>query len=363
MSTQSMAPTDRSAPAALGALAGVRAVFALEMKQRVRSRGWYILLGVWFAVIGLVAMLTALNASVAQGPAGPVLYELIVGFVLFFGLLLAPALSANAVNGDRAAGTLAILQVTLLKPGQILAGKWLASWVASLGFLVASLPFLAWGLALGGVRPLSAAVAVVMLALELGVVCAIGVGVSALASRPLFSIVVTYMLVALLGLGTLIGFGLSLTLVRGTVSANYPTYQSYSELTPSTEIDLGYVCEGAISNVPAVHTDRVTWFLAANPFVIVADAIPHGAEDPDRSMYEPTGVMQGISSAVRLAQAGPEYSQPCVNGEAQVAAPDTLPIWPLGLAVQLALAAVLLAFGRRRLVTPVRRLAAGTRIA
>ena len=363
MSTQSSAPTAPAAPSALGTLAGVRSVFVLEMKQRVRSRGWYVLLGVWFAVIGLVAMLTALNASASEGPAGPVLYELIVGFVLFFGLLLAPALSANAINGDRAAGTLAILQVTLLRPGQILAGKWLASWVASLGFLVASVPFLIWGLALGGVRPLSAVVAVVMLAVELGIVCAIGLGVSALANRPLFSIVVTYMLVALLGLGTLIGFGLSLTLVQGTVKTNFPTYEPYTEVPLDPDLAPGYTCDGPIVDIPVAHTDRVAWILAANPFVIVADAIPHGEPDPERSMYEPTGVMQGISSTVRLAQAGPEYSQPCANGEARTSAPETFPIWPLGLVVQLALAAVLLAFGRRRLVTPVRRLAAGTRIA
>jgi ABC-type transport system involved in multi-copper enzyme maturation permease subunit len=361
MSTQSTAAAP--GPAQLRPLSGIRSVFALEIKQRVRSRGWYILLAVWFVVIGLVAALTAANASASDGPTGPVLYELIVGFVLFFGLLLAPALSANAVNGDRAAGTLAILQVTLLTPGQILAGKWLASWVASLGFLVASLPFLIWGLALGGVRPLSAVVAVVMLAVELGIVCAIGLGVSAIANRPLFSIVVTYMLVALLGLGTLIGFGLSLTLVQGTVKANYPTYQADAPLTSDPDPGPGYTCEGPMVDTPVVHTERVAWFLAANPFVIVADAIPHEEADPDPYNYSPTGVMQGISSTVRLAQAGPEYTQPCVNGEVQPATPDTFPIWPLGLVVQLALAAVLLAFGRRRLVTPVRRLAAGTRIA
>ena len=64
------------------------------------------------------------------------MFELVVGFVLFFGLLVAPALSANAITGDRAAGTLAILQNTLLTPGQLLWGKWLAAWVASLAFLV-----------------------------------------------------------------------------------------------------------------------------------------------------------------------------------------------------------------------------------
>ena len=350
MSTQSTAATQ--GPAQLRPVSGIRSVFALEIKQRIRSRGWYILLAVWFVVIGLVAALTAANASASDGPTGPVLYELIVGFVLFFGLLLAPALSANAVNGDRAAGTLAILQVTLLRPGQILAGKWLASWVASLGFLVASVPFLLWALALGGVRPLSALVAVLMLAVELGIVCAVGVGVSALAARPLFSIVVTYMLVALLGLGTLIGFGLSATLTEGTVKANTPDYGPVGGNYTGE-----YTCTGPLVDVSAVHTERVAWILAANPFVIVADATPSEAVDGS------TGVMEGISSLVRYAQAGPEYTVTCANGEVRPEAPDGVPIWPLGVALQVALAVLLLGLGRRRLVTPVRNLSAGTRIA
>ena len=68
-------------------------------------------------------------------------------------------------------------------------------------------------LALGGVNPLEAFVSLLVLAIELGLVCALGVGISALAGRPLFSIVTTYMMVALLCIGTLIAFGLSMSLV------------------------------------------------------------------------------------------------------------------------------------------------------
>lgn len=340
----------------LGFAGGVRSVFSLEMKQRLRSRSWYVLLTVWFFVIGLVATMTAVNSSLETGPRGPILYELMVGFILFFGLLIAPALSANAVNGDRAAGTLAILQVTLLRPGQILAGKWLASWAASMGFLVASIPFLVWALALGGVRPLSALVAVLMLAVELGIVCAVGVGVSALAARPLFSIVVTYMLVALLGLGSLIGFGLGAFLTEGTVKANSSTYTYGNGMDEHT-------CSGPLREVPVAHTERIAWILAVNPFVVVADSIPV-AEEADGNGFAANGVMEGISNLVREAQAGPENTMPCLNGESRgTRPPDVPPIWPLGLTLQTALAALLVFLGRRRLVTPVRKLSAGTRIA
>ena len=225
-------------------LRGVGHVVVLEAKQRLRSRGWYIMLAVWFLVIGLVTWLTwaswnaqqELNRSVSS-PDGPVpdlppqsagpgsmIFEVVLAFVLFFALIVAPALSANAVNGDRAQGTLAVVQATLLSPGQILAGKLLAAWLAALAFLAAAAPFLGVGVVLGGMSPVTIAVSLLMLAVELGIVCTIGVGVSALAGRPLFSIVVTYLLVALLVVGTLIAFAFGAALARGTVWANTPSY-------------------------------------------------------------------------------------------------------------------------------------------
>jgi len=341
----------------LGFFKGVGTVFALEMKQRLRSRGWYILLAVWFVVIGLVAAFTAWVTD-QEAAAGQVLFELMVAFVLFFGLLVAPALSANAVNGDRAAGTLAVLQVTLLRPGQLLAGKWLASWIASLGFLAASVPFLLWALALGGVNPGIAAISLLMLGLELGVVCALGVAVSTLANRPLFSIVVTYMLVALLSIGTVIAFGLSTPLVRGTVEANMPQWEDAYTQPSGTESE--FSCVGPLFEVDVYHTDRTAWLLAANPFVVLADALPYS----DDGMSG--GPLQGIGQAVRYAQAGAESSGPqCINGEPRAfdAPASSFPIWPLGLTVQFAGAALALVLAWRRLRTPAQRLAAGTRIA
>ena len=141
-------------------LGGVFAVVGMELRQRLRSRGWYIMLGIWFGLIWLVAALTWISwkaqtnrtdfdyvdpAMLAHGP-GSLIFEVVLAFVLLFGLLVGPAFSANAISGDRAGGTLAIMQVTLLRPGQILWGKFLASWVAALAFLVVSVPFLIFGI-------------------------------------------------------------------------------------------------------------------------------------------------------------------------------------------------------------------------
>lgn len=387
------------APAArpkLGYLSGVGTVFSLEMRQRMRSRGWYVMLAVWFAAIALVAGLAALTSGIAQG-TGQLMFELVVGFVLFFGLLVAPALSANAITGDRSAGTLAILQNTLLTPGQLLWGKWLAAWAASLAFLAAALPLIAWAMLYGDVYLPGVPAFLLMLAVELGIVCAIGVGVSARANRPLFAIVSAYLLVALLGLGTLIVYGLSFALVKETVSVSEQSWpndpwaqveyddsglaldengqviadqEAYFAMLDSQWDPNAYVCGPATYQTQVFHTERTTWLLAANPFVVVADAVPSPrAGEPER--YSSTaegmavnGPMAGISQGVRLSQAGAEFQQPCINGVKRTdPLPGGTPVWPLGLGLQALLAATLVFLGRRRLVTPAGKLAPGTRIA
>jgi ABC-type transport system involved in multi-copper enzyme maturation permease subunit len=374
--------TQRPPARGAGYLGGIWDVVVLELKQRLRSRGWYIMLGIWFLLTGLVTWLTwaAWNAQrEAQrsysnfvppetGP-GSMIFEVVLAFVLLFALLVAPALSANAVNGDRAGGTRAILQVTLLRPGQILWGKFFAAWAAALAFLVASTPFLIIGVALGGMTPGHVLVALLMLAVEVGVVCAIGVGISALAGRPLFSIVVTYLAVAGLVFGSLIAFGLGTGLSQGTIMANQAQYRSYSPYEPLEEqpapMDPEYTCSGPLQAQPAVHTDRVAWMLAMNPYVVVADAIPYPVRTSNAyGMSSPVGAIESISQGARYAMAGPAGTYPCANGEAKPRyLAQSTPLWPLGLGLQLVLAGLLMWLGWRSLRTPAHRLARGTRIA
>lgn len=391
----------------LGFFAGIGTVFRMESRQRLRTRGWYILLVVWFVVIGAVAALAAYATGawesdsgdygyVAGGSGvGQVMFELVIAFVLFFGLLVAPALSANTVSGDRSSGTLAVLQNTLLTPGQILAGKWLAAWVSSLAFLVVSLPMVVWAVTFGDVYLPAVPVFLLMTAVELGVACAIGVGVSARAGRPLFAVVSTYLLVALLALGTAIAYGLSFQLVEeqvtvsGQVWPNEPwskvQYNDAGEAVDGqgkviedqeaylakvqreedsyTREPEAYVCGPETYRTSVFHTERITWLLAANPFVVIADAVPARASTGAQA---DSGVMHSLSQGVRESQAGVPGQTPCLDGKKQkvpVATASGAPLWPVGVLVQLCLAAVALFLGWRRLRTPVKKLPRGTRIA
>lgn len=359
-------PREQATAPALGYLAGVGTVFGLEMRQRVRNRGWYIMLGIWFVAVAAVVGLAALSVGADGFGAGQVMFELVIAFVLFFGMLIAPALSANSITGDRANGILAILQNTLLTPGQLLWGKWLASWVASLGFLVVTVPLIGWAMTYGDVYLPAAPVLVGMLALELAVVCALGIGVSALANRTLFAVMVTYLLVALLGIGTLIAYGLSLQLVRTEVQVSnqvWPEAYMNGEFYGPWDED-NYTCETQTYTQETFATERITWLLAANPFVVVADAAPRSPAPVDSSMFTAAGPMGAISEGVRYSQAGPEFQIPCLSGVKNTGLPPTpAPLWPLGLGIQVLLAGGIVAAGRNRLRTPAGRLASGTRIA
>ncbi|BAS14629.1 conserved hypothetical protein [Arthrobacter sp. Hiyo8] len=102
----------------------------------------------------------------------------------------------------------------------------------------------------GGLTPGHVVVSLLMLAVELAVVCGIGVGISALAGRPLFSIVVTYLVVAALVVGSLISFGLGSQLAQGTVLANSPVGRGvlYAPVQPNQQptepAQPAYTCEG-----------------------------------------------------------------------------------------------------------------------
>ncbi len=364
---------------------GVRTVAVLELRQRVRSTRWVVALVVWFLVVGAITALTwvALGSTGFVGSSsdltsgdvpdlftGPPLFGVVVFFVLFLGLLVSPTLSATSVNGDRNAGTLATLQVTLLSPAEIAVGKLLASWAAALAFLAVSVPFLVAAVVAGGVPAASVVVCLGVLALLLAVVCAIGLGFSALSPRTSGSSVLTFLSVAGLTVLSPIVFGLTLPAVTTTEDVrvwSVPlTYDFESGEPPE--------CEWRTEALDRAHTERTWWLLAVNPFVILADAAPQV-----RSSSIVGDPLAAIRTAVRAARTGPAPEEDwCTGVFAELTAdgtpvgeqspvqepePDRSLVWPYGLAVNLLLGAAGLVVAVRRLSVPQRRLARGTRVA
>ena len=351
-------------------------VIGIDLRQRVRSVGWYVLLGV-FAVILLALLLLSFSAfSLITGGNGW-FYSIVIMFVLLLVLLVSPTLSGSAVNGDRDAATLAPVQVTLVTTTEIVLGKFLAAWISGLAFLVVALPFLTVATFAGSLNPAVIASSLGILVLEVGVVAAIGVGVSAIVARPVFSVATTYLIVAALTLGTLIAFGLGGTALRSeqttttremdwnAVPAGCDPYLE-NDVTGCPSVDeIGCTTSTYTGEVP--RFDRVWGVLAANPFVILADATP-----PTYDAYgNPTDLFSQIAAGVRLAQTPPDpasFYDYCANttlnsDSVQDRTEGTVPSWFVGLFLQLLLAGGLLAWGIARTRTPARRLPPGTRIA
>ncbi|WP_066584117.1 ABC transporter permease [Cellulomonas timonensis] len=343
---------------------GVRTVAALELRQRVRSTRWIVALVVWFVVVGGITLLTSGAIGYLTGAAptsvqrGPLLFAAVVILVLGLGLLVTPTLSSTAINGDRNAGTLATLQVTLLSPAEIVLGKLLAAWAASLAFLVASLPFLGLALAMGGTPILSFVLVLLLVAVLLACVCAVGLGFSALVARPAGSTVLTFLMVATVTIIAPILFVVTL-----------PSVSSESEIrvwaTPWDDSSDGMAeeCRWETTTETVVHTERTWWLLGANPLVVVADGA--GVAMNDRSTVDPLG---GIRTGIRYLRAGspPEvdrcYSS-ATTSPVEEYDPDASPVWPWGLGVNVLLGAAGAITAVRRLRVPQHKLARGTRVA
>lgn len=337
--------------------AGLWLIATLELRQRVRGVGWYVLLGVFVLLVAGVTILLWLSTAAWQTGGGGV-FSTIIFFVLLLGTLVSPALSGNAINGDRDTGTLATTQVTLISTGQLVLGKFVAAWITALAFLAAALPFLIFGVTLGQVSPGTIAVSVLVLAAELGVAAAIGVGLSGIVTRPLFSIVVTYLVVAALSVGTLISFALLSTATR----------------SEATQSPASIECADPTTTLEIPRFDYYWWVLAANPYVVVADASP-GTFDANGN---PSDMFGWIAVGVRQAQVEPDlhttvpYCMATNDYEAgagdQPPTPrevydSTVPSWFVGLGIHLALGAGALLWAWRRTTTPARRLPAGRRVA
>ncbi|GGH47130.1 ABC transporter permease [Microbacterium album] len=349
-------------------LTGLGTIVALELRQRVRSVAWYVLLGV-FALLLLIVTVLAFLVSGTWEAVGGFVYSIVIFFVLLLATLVSPALSGNAINGDRDAATLAPVQVTLATTGQIVLGKFLAAWVTGLAFLAAAVPFILIATVAGNSDPGVVAVSLLVLMAEVGVVAAIGVGLSGVLARPLFSVAVTYLTVAALSIGTLIAFGLGGAAVRSEVVST-SRYIEYGVAGQEYECS-----EWQTYTYETPRFDLVWGFLAANPYVILADATPttfdrHG---------NPVDLFGQIKLGARHAQRTPDLNpvdDGCVptpqgfvpssgpswaTGEEVIA--STTPSWFVGLGSHVLLAAGALAWAWSRNRTPAGRLPQGTRVA
>lgn len=328
---------------------GIGTVAGHEFRLRLRTGRWRWILGSWFGLLLLftAALRQALSAD-RDLPLGTPMFGGLMLFQLGLALLVVPALTAQSINGDRENGVLATLQITMLRPVDIAVGKLAAAWGCALIFLALSLPLVGWTMLEGGVELVRVVVTLLVVALLLGVICAIAQCLSAVIARSTTSAVLSYLVVFTLTVGTLITFALASAIDRERVSApGCPAVPNTATVEP------------CMADTAMQRSDRVWWLLAPNPFVILADAAPRAVPARDRNGDEvrrPLDPLGEIGTEVRRLRRPPFPFRIDSNDDAP-------PVWPYGLAFDLLLGGAALAITIRRLRTPTGRLPRGTRIA
>jgi ABC-type transport system involved in multi-copper enzyme maturation permease subunit len=322
---------------------GVATVISLEVKQRLRSRKIFIVLGVWlvllagatlFARVILVpnsAVISYTNgiqsaSGLSDAQMGRAMFSVLIPFILAMSLVVAPAFTASSIASDREQGVLAVLQATRVSAAEIATGKLLASWLVAGGFVLFGTPFVGWAVYLAGFSIWQAVLCFLVMFLEVGLVAAIGLGWSAIASRTVVAVVLTYLSVFVLSVFSLLAFMLSAVfvsehaLVREWRLSGEQRYEyavqleAWSRGNPVSNVrapappldkcdwDADYEYEGNIA-----HTEYTWWMLLFNPFVVVAEAAPLPPEAPidwDAYFYNNQDLQAQIKYYVRSAQLG-----------------------------------------------------------
>ncbi|MDR3068048.1 MAG: ABC transporter permease subunit [Cellulomonas sp.] len=322
--------------------------------------------------------------------SGPMTFGFVVIFVLGLGLLVAPALTAGSINGDRQAGTLATLQATTLSATQIALGKLVAAWLTVAAFLVAALPWMITATTASALSPTQVLGACALLMLELAVMCAVGLGWSALFNRTSGSNLASYGTALTLSVLTVVFTVLLVPLsardtqvevwgLHGDVQARWEAEQAAfsadpTAMTPPTPPfdECTWTTETRREN----RTETIWWLLVPNPFVMVADAAPEpkvASTHPDMYRLWGEDPLFAARDEVAVLAAGPApqvdecknlgYVRSSTSSPVEPRELTQVRVWPWSLAANLLLGGTFFAIAVRRLRVPYRKLPRGTRVA
>lgn len=365
----------------------IRVLVGLELRQRLRTTRWKATLAIAFLVLCLAVFgsmyLAMIPGSSTYREWAQNLYAIVMAAELFFGVILAPTLTATAINGDRKDATLAVVQATPISNWQLATGKLVGNWVSCLALVVIASPFLVWGMIAAPYGIGFGLLGVVVLCLLFACYCGIGLGFSALTARPAGSAVLTQATVFFLILGLPALFGLLYPTIAQDHRVIRADYTYVPRAAPGTMPD----CQDVEQMKTFYHTERIWWLLAPNPFLILPDVVA-GHDNPDASgwtsAYRAPGptVAAPIAGLLSTARMGPYIDAPRCNDQ-QVAyraegtsgrptfyddktAHENARVgdsWYLGLLVNVVFGGIGVLIAARRLRVPAGKLPKGVRIA
>lgn len=211
-------------------------IFESSARRRMRAFKTPLIVGVYCAVLAVCA-LSLLTAFMGQGVTvgrmrdGVECYIWMTALQFLLILLVAPALSAGSIAGERERRTFDLLLVTGIGARRMMMGKLLEDFAFLALLILCGAPVMALALLTGGVTAGQIAVTMLYLAAIAFSALCVGLAVSVVMKRSLSAVIVSYLAVFAIGA---LSWGLS---KHGPLAAAY-TAQSLRALAqkPSPEI-------------------------------------------------------------------------------------------------------------------------------
>jgi len=214
-------------------------VMAKELRGAMRGVRAPLILTVYLLILGGMASLSFIPlASVGPVPGGVEMLQAVgkgvfsvVTIVQLFAVsLLAPALTAGAIAGERERQTYDILRTTLLPARALVIGKLVGALAFLLLIVVAALPVLSLAFLFGGVAVEEVAIAGLMIAVSAIAFSAVGMFFSSLMKRTLAATVLAY------AVTIFVMIGLPVLLVMLISFLGPVLYPLFSGTAPSTAL-------------------------------------------------------------------------------------------------------------------------------
>ncbi len=309
-------------------------VVGRELTERLRGLRAFVALSIFVLLLTLTAVLVFEGSGAARDgdlsartSVGRLVFESVLLIMTALVLFFVPGIAAGAIAGERERQTLATLQVTLLRPRSILAGKVIAALAYLVLLIVAALPVLAVAWMLGGIRVIDIVRGVVGITVVALLLAVMVVAVSTFATRVQTATILAYAFTALLLITGPVLFGIVAVLDART--DNGP---------------------GDDASAPAV-------LLAVNPVALVADLGGGRSESFDGPL---SGIREGLHD-IKTDNGGNWFSFGADDAVLDVGRVNFgdgptdftgVPIWLLAGAAMTVVAALLFVGATRRLRAP-----------
>jgi len=255
----------------------------------MRGRRAFIVLGAYLLLIGSIVF--AIQRILVMDESGGRLQSFQVGQILFAAFtlvemsllaLIAPALTATAICGEREHGTFDLLRATPVRAHTIVWGKLLAALSYAALLIVASIPIASAVFLFGGVSPKDVWTAFALLAMTTLAFGLLGLCCSALVRKTGLASVLAYVVTVAIIVGS-VGTYIFLDALEGGIVDN----EVFSEPAVMVAEGGGQVVSSADASGGSDSTDdRARFLLAVNPMMAMASLL---AESVDQSPSDPWG--------------------------------------------------------------------------